>query len=507
GTPVAWDFPGARLVDLPTYPFQHKHFWLNPGPVGGDADAFGQLTADHPLLGATLPLPDGGVVATGRLSLHSHPWLADHVVMGTVILPATAYIDLALHVGGGAELAELTLAAPLVLPEQGAVAVRLFLGPPDEDGRRALRLDSRPAEGDDDWTAHASGFLAAGTGEPAQVLNEWPPSGAEPVSLDGLYDRIADSGLTYGPAFRGVRKAWRGTNEIFAEVALPDHVRADAPRFGLHPALLDAALHPAVGIPGLLADAADAGLPFSWTGVRLHRAGVDTLRVRLAATGTRGLTVEVTDTDGNPVAKADSLVSRPLSPELITAAKSDALFTVDWVPVQATPPPRHRVALATTDDDPAQAFADLGSFADLQSLLAEMDDDLPAPSAVFTSLPGNDPHTVAEQALHLVQHWLADPRLTGAQLVFVTTGAVATTTEDVPGLAHSTVWGLVRAAQSENPGRFVLLDTDGSAPILTADEPQLAIRGTQLLAPRLAKTQVPGTKRLEGPVLITGGTG
>ncbi|MCR6490471.1 type I polyketide synthase [Amycolatopsis sp. OK19-0408] len=507
GVRVAWDFAGGRLVDLPTYPFQHKHFWLNPGEAGGDADAFGQAAAAHPLLGATLALPDGGLVATGRLSLRSHPWLADHVVLGTVILPATAYIDLALHVGGGAELAELTLAAPLALPETGAVVVRLFVGPPDEDGRRPLRLDSRPAAEEEEWTAHATGFLSPAKDSSFEPLTEWPPAGAEPVSLDGLYDRIADSGLTYGPGFRGVRHAWRGDQEIFAEVALPEHVRADAARFGLHPALLDAALHPAVGIPGLLADAADAGLPFSWTGVRLYRTGADTLRVRLAATGTRGLTVEVTDTDGNPVAQADSLVSRPLSPELITTAKSDALFTVDWVPVQAAQPPRHRVALATTDDDPAQAFADLGSFANLQALLAELDDDLPAPSMVFTSLPGTDPHAAAEQALDLVQAWLADARLAGAQLVFVTTGAVATAAEDVPGLAHSTVWGLVRAAQSENPGRFVLLDTDGSAPVLATDEPQLAIRGDRLLAPRLAKTPAPEAKRLEGPVLITGGTG
>ena len=213
GTAMSWDalLPGGRLVDLPTYPFQHKHFWLTPGEAGGDAGAFGQAVGTHPLLGATLTLPDGALVATGRLSLHSHPWLADHVVLGTVILPATAYIDMALHAGEGAELAELTLAAPLVIPEQGAVAIRLHIGPAGEDGRRALRLDSRPADTDDDWTAHATGFLGTGAGEAPRPLTEWPPAGAEPVVLDGIYDRIADSGLTYGPAFRGLRKAWRRT--------------------------------------------------------------------------------------------------------------------------------------------------------------------------------------------------------------------------------------------------------------------------------------------------------
>ncbi|WP_020497366.1 type I polyketide synthase [Sciscionella marina] len=527
-------FPGARRVELPTYPFQRKHFWLGVGEAVSDAHAFGQVAGEHPLLGATLALPDGALVCTGRLSLHSHPWLADHVAMGTVILPATAYVDMAVHAGellDCPELAELTLAAPLVLPETGAVAVRLHVGVPDESGRRPLRLDSRPGAEDGEWTGHASGFLSAPEPLSEQCFAEpWPPEGAESITLDGIYDRIAESGLTYGPAFRGLHAAWRreqdGSTELFAEVALPEQVRAEAAAFGLHPALLDAALHPAVGIPGLLSEAADAGLPFSWTGVRRHLAGAEALRVRLAATGTRGITVAVADSHGSPVATAESLVSRPLAPELLAGANGgpakDAFFGIDWVPVSGVEVSRSRVALATAEDDPAQAFAELGSFADLPALLAELDGELPAPELVFSSLPvpgsGSEAaHAAAEQAMHLIQSCLAAERLADSTLVFVSTGALAAAEGDqVTDLAHAPVWGLVRAAQSEHPGRFALIDTDGAAvepalAALAAGEPQVALRGDTALAPRLAKAALPREDveafPAEGRVLVTGGTG
>ncbi|MFD0444349.1 hypothetical protein ACFQ10_20740 [Streptomyces indonesiensis] len=107
---------GPRLVDLPTYAFQRRSFWLDAGPVGGDATAIGLHAAGHPLLGAAVELPDSdGIAFTGRLSLQTQPWLADHAVMGTVLLPGTAFVELALRAGhhaGCDRLDELTLEAP-----------------------------------------------------------------------------------------------------------------------------------------------------------------------------------------------------------------------------------------------------------------------------------------------------------------------------------------------------------------------------------------------------------
>ncbi|WP_415954524.1 type I polyketide synthase, partial [Streptomyces sp. KLOTTS4A1] len=124
GTQVDWTTyyagTGAQRTDLPTYAFDHQHYWLLSGAVTGDPSGFGLRTAEHPLLGAEVLLAGGdGLVLTSRLSLDTHPWLADHTVFGTVLLPGTAFVELALHAGdriGCPVLDDLTLQAPLALP-------------------------------------------------------------------------------------------------------------------------------------------------------------------------------------------------------------------------------------------------------------------------------------------------------------------------------------------------------------------------------------------------------
>ncbi|MDN0195762.1 type I polyketide synthase [Streptomyces sp. S.PNR 29] len=511
---------GARAVDLPTYAFQHRRFWPQPGTAARDLAAAGLAEAGHPLLTAWLPSPAGEeVLCTGRVSLATHPWLGDHTVLGTVLVPGTAFVDLACWAGdrvGCGALRELTLATPLALAQDAAVRLRLVLGAPDDTGCRPVAVYSQPDGADEatdgtGWTRHAEGLLApaddASVPPPAD-WGTWPVAGGEPIPLDGFYDGLADAGFSYGPVFRGLKAAWRRGGEVFAEVSLP----ADSTGgFGVHPALLDAALHAL----GPAAEATDepgsARLPFSWREIRVHAAGADLLRVRLVRAEDGTVTLHGVDTAGRPVVSVGSLVLRPLSPERLRGAapaSDDALFTTRWVPLSGADATAHPAADCVLLGDPLDGawrhHPDLDAFAEALA------DGKEEPGTVLARCPedtadGGDPaeaaRRCAEWALDLLQRWLADDRLTDSHLVIGTRRAVTTGAgdeADAPtgpaGLAQSTVLGLVRSAQTENPGRITLADFDGTAPdpehlalAVREAEPEIAVRAGKTYARRLTR--------------------
>ncbi|KJS57782.1 polyketide synthase dehydratase domain-containing protein, partial [Streptomyces rubellomurinus] len=300
GATVDWTraFPGARRVDLPTYAFEHQRFWPEPAVATGDPAGLGLAAAGHPLLGAVTRLAGGeGLVLTGRISLRTHPWLADHAVGGQVLLPGAAFVELALRAGdeaGCGHVEELTLESPLVLDEREAVLLQVLVEAPDEDGRRALTIHSRNAIADpDSWTRHVSAVVRAATGTPEGGQTAWPSAGAEPVPLDGFYSGLAEGGYGYGPAFQGLRALWRRDGEVCAEVSLPDGLAVTG--FGVHPALLDAVLH------AVAAEADELLVPFAWSGVELFASEAVAVRARLTFSGTETVRVEVTDVTGRPV--------------------------------------------------------------------------------------------------------------------------------------------------------------------------------------------------------------
>ncbi|MEV7990332.1 acyltransferase domain-containing protein, partial [Micromonospora sp. NPDC085948] len=489
GAPVTWPavFPDAAKppIPLPTYAFQRQRFWLQPAETAGtDPINLGLRSVSHPILAAATGLAgDQQLMLTGRVSLQSHPWLADHAVSGVVLLPGTALVELAIRAGdeiGCDQLEELTLQVPLVVPEHGGVAVQVRVGAANADGRRTVSVHSRPDDSDQqDWTEHAVGTVATinddGLRPVPADLTEWPPPDAAAVPLDGHYDMVAQAGYGYGPAFQGLRSAWRRGDEVFADVALPAEALDDAASFGLHPALLDAATHALA-----FADLFDAGrlhLPFAWAGVSLHATGATAVRVRLAPTGPDTVAVTLADTAGELVLHAGSLVMRAVSDDQLDRVRADhgaTLQAVQWTAV-----PRR------SDEPAAGQWALLGPVgAPLYAALhaagvpIEQHTDLPALAAAATTAPqvvvldSTGPTTVdqhtAAQAVHTatadilrtVQDFLAEPRWTTSQLLIVTRQAVAVTDADQLDLTHTTVWGLIRSAQSEHPGRLLLADLD-----------------------------------------------
>ncbi|MCW8096834.1 type I polyketide synthase [Streptomyces tauricus] len=525
GAHVDWDAffagrPRDASIDLPTYAFQRRRFWLDAGdPAPGDVGLAGLEPVDHPILRAALDTPGSDrVVLTGRLSADVQTWLTDHAVLGSVLLPGTAFVELVLtagaHVGCGT-LTELTLEAPLVLPDRGAVALRVTVDEPDGTRARTVAVHARP-EGEPDlpWTRHATGVLGAEAQEPAFDLAVWPPAGADAVDVTDAYELLAARGYGYGPAFRGLRAAWRRGDEVFADIALPDAARDDAARFGLHPALLDAALH-----ADALDDDGATGVPFTWEGVTLHSTGASAVRVhtRRAADGD-GTSLLIADESGRPVATVRSLVTRPLSADRLTSTRRGPLFRVGWTPLPPGPADTAgRLAVVGTGPSAAVApwYDDAPRYADLTALAEAA---APVPELVLFPCPapsGDVPPGVratTTAVLEVLRGWLADERFAGSRLAVVTCGAVDTGDGRID-VRQAPVWGLVRAAQAENPGRFVLLDLDGpggTAPPLPVTEPEIAVRDGGALVPRLVKAAGPTAATTwdpDGTVLITGGTG
>ncbi|MEV5986270.1 type I polyketide synthase [Streptomyces sp. NPDC052051] len=534
----AFDGSDARRVELPTYPFQHQRYWMDAPTTSGDVSSAGLGTTGHPLLAAAVEVADTGeLLLTGRLSVRTHPWLAEHAVGDVILLPGTGFVELALRAAdeaGCAAVEELTLQAPLVLPKTGAVQVQLRVGAPDDSGRRALDVFSRLQDATDpSWTAHATGVLVTDDTEPEPPAHDgaWPPAGAEPIGVADLYDRFAAAGYGYGPLFQGLCSAWRRDGEVFTEVRLPQQRSTDAGAFGLHPALLDAALQ-GLWLGGSDSAGTDlppgtARLPFSWSGVTLYASGATALRVRIAFHADGSVSLTADDPAGRPVVKVDSLVVRPVTLDALRAPAdpaADSLFRVEWTAVPA----------ASRAPDTEQ-WAELGpvgllprSYLGLAELSAAVADGMAVPEAVVvTGHPGGDDapavHRAVAEALRLVQDWLADDRYADARLVFVTQGAVSTTEDEtVTDLAGAAVRGLMRAAQSEHPGRIVLLDAEPAEDpaalrallpaVLASDEPQLAVRKGILLAARLTRavaTDAAPSTPLDpsGTVLITGATG
>ncbi|MBZ4586022.1 type I polyketide synthase, partial [Mycobacterium avium subsp. hominissuis] len=491
------DWRGAlgtgHLVDLPTYAFDRRRFWLSGDGAASDAAGLGLAAGDHALLGAVVELPaSGGVLLTGRLSSASQGWLADHAVGGVVLFPGAGFVELAIRAGdevGCGIIDELNLAAPLVLPAGGSVAIQVVVDGPDDSGARAVSVFSR-ADAGAGWLLHAEGVLRAGSAQPATDLSAWPPVGAVPVDLGDGYEQLAERGYRYGPAFRGLTSMWRRGDEIFAEVNLPTDAGVSTTGFGVHPVMLDAALHAVMlASDGDELPAGSMLVPFSWQRVSLHAAGAAAVRARIVPVSPSAVSIELADGLGLPVLSVASMVARPVTDQQLLAAVSnsgpDRLFELIWsAQPSAAVQPVSLLSWGATELDATDADSDSGRFAVLF-------ESAPVAGDVVTEV-----YAATRAVLPVLQSWLA--RDGAGTLVVSTRGAMTLPGEDVTDLAGAAVWGLVRSAQTEHPGRIVLVDTDAPldadavAAVLAVGEPQTLLRNGTVYTARVLGSRAVG---------------
>ncbi|MGW4327977.1 type I polyketide synthase [Nocardia sp. NPDC004573] len=508
GVPVDWTplFAGRAIarVTLPTYAFERQRFWLPPVRVA-DISHSGLDDAGHPLLGALVRLPDSpDVVFTGRLSAADHPWLADHAVGGAVVFPGAAFVELVLHVGmvlACPAVSELVIEAPLPVPAAGAVELRVVAGGPEESGARAVMVYSRSRDGEESdadaaWVRHVTATVTtrADGASAAAAAASWPPAGATARELTSAYADLEELGYEYGPAFRGLTALWRGDGEVFAEVVLPESARTQAGGYGMHPALLDAALH-SVLVGGLAPEpvAGAVTVPFSWTNVGLHAAGATTVRVHAAVSGAAAgetrIAVTLTDTSGRPVAEIGALSLRSLAIGAFASVRHRAVgYGLDWTALPAVEPGDPGVWGVAGDLETVHVTG-----RDVTVARVETDvDGVAVPATVRAVVTAT-----ASRVRELLER--------DGRVVVVTRRAVAVHAGESVDPAAAAVWGLLRTAQSEHPDRLLVVDVDEwdrlrhsvESALTLQVEPQLAVRGGVPHAPRLHRAGHTGLRGAE----------
>jgi acyl transferase domain-containing protein/D-arabinose 1-dehydrogenase-like Zn-dependent alcohol dehydrogenase len=524
-----------RRLELPTYPFQRRRFWPKTSGIAG---IDGQGTAVSGILGSEKDLASGDSVYTSRLSVKSQPWLSDHVIYGTVVVPGATYAAMALAaVGPPARVRDVFFYEPIILPEKSSREVQLTLHPFEDGGDLSFKVHSRPyGVRDAEWSLNADGTVVTG------VDDEPAPEHADPIDAaierlnrmrpQELFETFADMELAWGPNWSGSLKSlWLGEGEAIGDITVGEELAEHLGTEPMHPVLMDLCTGVAFpAFPALLAaeqGVTDLFLPLRYGQVMLrekmprrfycrakwHTSALDS--------ETQVFDLDFVDRDGRHLGGIrEFTVKRAPREALLRGLGGDTtrlLYTLGWHEVPP-PAPSDGAGIAngtwliagfdelaadvpgcipfdrTTDPEP------------LGQLLAQAHErGVPFSGVVWRATGPSAEESSAGvatrleteitnllSAVHTVQG--GEVKLPGG-LWIITERAVATESGEPVDPVQAALWGFGRTTINEEPAlRCRLVDCDGSKEAVHAlanllatpiEEPELAVRQGKLLASRL----------------------
>lgn len=522
GAKIEWrKVISGRLIELPTYEFQRQRYWLeSKRKQTTDVTLAGLQSPLHPLLGAmTSVAGEDSYLFSGRLSLQAQPWLSQHQVYETMIMPGTVFLELAWAAGqnvGATTVAELTLVSPLVLNEKTSRQLQLKVEAADEKSHYRFAIYSKLEKNgiNREWIKHATGVLLnqASTASEKEDLLDWPPSGAEQIEIDGYYERLSELGLSYGPVFQGLSQVYRRGDILFAKVDLLQEAE-EAEQYGIHPVLMDMALHTIFFSTKITNQS--IRLPFEWKGARLYATGAKELYVQIKVVKDE---VEIKLYDGalHLLAYIEKLILRETQANQIkvsTLEHNEHLYTIGWQAVELTIDNSNdtqelyvvlgRGELAKQLKAPA--FEDVVGLKEYLSKQTEIPKGIIIDTATVTDSRGDEENIVAkvinntQRVLQDVQNLITTKQLHNSELIWITKKAVSTGVDDgVIALSQSSLWGMIRSVRNEHLNRTIrLIDIDDlvsekelSKALYITETSEMAIRSGAIFIPSLVPEQV-----------------
>jgi acyl transferase domain-containing protein/acyl carrier protein len=522
-----------RRLELPTYPFQRRRFWPKTSAITVDGPAMSGL------LGSVKDLASGDSVYTSRLSVKSQPWLSDHVIYGTVVVPGATYATMALAaVGTPAHVKDVFFYEPIILPEKSSREVQLTLHPLDEGGGWKFQVHSRPyGVRDAEWSFNADGTAVSGVADEPAAEPAGPVDAAiermERMRPQELFETFADMELSWGPNWSGSLKSlWLGEGEAIGDITVGEELAEQLGTEPMHPVLMDLCTGVAFpAFPALLAaeqGVSDLFLPLRYGQVMLREKMPRRFYCRAKwhtnelDSETQVFDLDFVDRDGRHLGGIrEFTVKRAPREALLRGLGGDAtrlLYALGWH--ELPPPPSSEDVGTISGTWLVAGFKELAAELPgcipldavtnpepLGQLLAQAHDrGMPFAGIVWHSSGPNPDESTAEgitrleneisnllSAVHTVQ---ADTsvKLPGG-LWIITERAVATESGEPVDPVQAALWGLGRTIVNEEPAlRCRLVDSDGSEQAVQSltsllgaptDEPELALRQGKFLASRL----------------------